>query len=45
MPENETDLRQEYQGLKKKIRYHRYRYYVLDAPVVSDYEFDQKISD
>src|ERR1051325_8196220 len=27
--------------LRKQIREHEYRYYVLDQPVVSDYEFDQ----
>jgi DNA ligase (NAD+) len=27
--------------LRKQIRQHEYRYYVLDQPTVSDYEFDQ----
>jgi DNA ligase (NAD+) len=27
--------------LKEQINYHNYRYHVLDAPVVSDYEYDQ----
>jgi DNA ligase (NAD+) len=27
--------------LRKQIREHEYRYYVLDQPVISDYEFDQ----
>lgn len=27
--------------LRQKIRYHRYRYYVHDAPVISDAEFDE----
>ncbi len=27
--------------LSQQIRYHRYRYYVLDAPVISDAEFDE----
>jgi DNA ligase (NAD+) len=27
--------------LRKQIRDHEYRYYVLDQPVISDYEFDQ----
>jgi len=38
-----SDLKQEYQQLKEEIRYHRYRYYVLNNPVISDYEFDQKM--
>ncbi len=43
MPENQTDLRGEYEALKEDIRYHRYRYYVLNDPVISDYEFDQQM--
>src|SRR5437868_982911 len=27
--------------LRKQIREHDYRYYVLDEPTISDYEFDQ----
>lgn len=27
--------------LREKIRYHEHRYYVLDDPEISDYEFDQ----
>ncbi len=37
------DLREEYEDLKNKIRYHNYRYYVMDDPVISDYEYDQKL--
>src|SRR2546425_7395730 len=29
--------------LRKQIREHEYRYYVLDQPVISDYEFDQLV--
>jgi DNA ligase (NAD+) len=28
-------------GLREKINYHNYRYYVLDSPVVSDQEYDR----
>ena len=42
MPEN--DLKKEYEQLKKEIHYHNYRYHVLDEPVISDYEFDQKLN-
>lgn len=31
----------EYNALKKNIDYHMNRYYNLDAPVISDYEYDQ----
>ena len=33
----------EYEKLKSEINYHNYRYHVLDAPVISDYEFDQML--
>ncbi|PWH19413.1 MAG: DNA ligase (NAD(+)) LigA [Anaerolineae bacterium] len=29
------------QELRKQIQYHNYRYYVLNDPVISDYEYDQ----
>ena len=35
------DVKREIEELKQKIRYHDYRYYVLNAPVISDYEYDQ----
>lgn len=28
-------------ALRDQVNYHNYRYHVLDAPVISDYEFDQ----
>jgi DNA ligase (NAD+) len=36
-----TILRQRYQDLKMQIHYHNHRYHVLDAPVISDGEFDK----
>ena len=35
------ELRQEIEGLVKDLNYHCYRYYVLDAPVISDEEYDR----
>jgi DNA ligase (NAD+) len=35
------DAKKDIEELKQKIRYHDYRYYVLNAPVISDYEYDQ----
>lgn len=35
------DAEKDIEELKQKIRYHDYRYYVLNAPVISDYEYDQ----
>jgi DNA ligase (NAD+) len=31
--------------LKEKINFHNYRYHVLDAPVISDYEYDQMVNE
>lgn len=33
-------LQHEMQQLREEIDYHSYQYYVLDAPVLSDYDFD-----
>jgi len=38
------DLRAEYQALQEEIHYHNYRYHVLNDPVISDPEFDQKLN-
>ena len=32
-------------ALRKELHDHNYRYYVLDAPVISDYEFDIKLKE
>ena len=34
---------QQYELLKQEINHHNYLYHVLDAPVISDAEFDRKI--
>jgi DNA ligase (NAD+) len=38
---NETEIKQRARSLQKELRRHNYRYYVLNDPVVSDYEYDQ----
>jgi len=40
---NLTSAIQRIEELRKQIREHEYRYYVLDQPVISDYEFDQLV--
>jgi DNA ligase (NAD+) len=35
------DLGRRVEALREKIRHHEYRYYVLDAPEITDAEFDQ----
>ncbi|NER11055.1 DNA ligase (NAD+) [Muriicola jejuensis] len=32
-------------ALRKELHEHNYRYYVLDSPVISDYEFDMKLKE
>src|SRR6267378_5376695 len=34
------DVEQKIEGLREKVRYHEYLYYVLDNPEISDAEFD-----
>lgn len=34
------DAKREIEKLRKEINYHNYRYYVLNDPVISDYEYD-----
>ncbi len=43
--ENSTGntVRQLVQALREEINFHNYRYHVMDAPVISDYEYDQMI--
>jgi len=37
----DANLSLEYEKLKKEINFHNYRYHVLDAPLISDLEFDK----
>ncbi len=37
---NEGEAWEKIDGLVKKLNYHSYRYYVLDAPEITDYEYD-----
>jgi DNA ligase (NAD+) len=39
-----ANIREEIEALRNTIREHDYRYYVLNEPVISDYEYDQLIS-
>ncbi len=36
-------IKKEVEKLRKEIHYHNYRYYVLNDPVISDYEYDQLV--
>ncbi len=40
MSENTTEIAERLERLRSAIRYHAYRYYVLDDPVISDAEYD-----
>jgi DNA ligase (NAD+) len=36
-----SGLRSRYEDLKSQVNFHNYRYHVLDAPVISDVEYDR----
>jgi len=38
-----SPLRQRYEELKQQIHFHNHRYHVLDAPLVSDLEYDKLV--
>ncbi|HQN43352.1 MAG TPA: hypothetical protein PLA25_04400, partial [Anaerolineaceae bacterium] len=37
----EVSLHNELESLRQQINFHNYRYHVLDAPVISDAEYDR----
>ncbi|MGI6741583.1 MAG: NAD-dependent DNA ligase LigA [Brevefilum sp.] len=39
----DENLKNKYKALQEEIHYHNYRYHVLNDPVISDAEFDQKL--
>ncbi len=39
------DVENKIQALRKELQEHNYNYYVLDKPVISDYEFDMKLKE
>ena len=43
MPKQDEQKKLEF--LRKDLREHNHRYYVLDQPVISDFEFDQKMKE
>ena len=38
-----TDIEQKIEQLREELRQHNYNYYVLDNPIISDYDFDIKL--
>lgn len=40
-----SSLRERYERLKQEIHFHNYRYHVLDAPLISDAEFDRLVAE
>lgn len=43
--DNHVNIIKKIEELREKIRYHNYRYYVLDDPTVSDAEYDRLMRD
>src|ERR1700756_728276 len=37
------DVAAKIEALREKIRHHEYRYFVLDSPEISDYDFDKLV--
>ena len=37
------EVKEQILALRKALHDHNYRYYVLDDPIISDYEFDQSL--
>ncbi len=42
---NDRDILERLEALRTEIRLHNYRYYVLNEPVVSDYEYDKLLAE
>lgn len=38
---DEKEIRQQIETLREQLHYHNYLYHTLDAPVISDYDYDQ----
>ena len=38
---DEKEIRQQIEKLREQLHYHNYLYHTLDAPVISDYDYDQ----
>ncbi|RMG49375.1 MAG: NAD-dependent DNA ligase LigA [Acidobacteria bacterium] len=45
MAERLDHIRRKIEKLREQIRYHDYRYYVLNDPVISDFEYDQLVEE
>jgi DNA ligase (NAD+) len=41
----DSQARQRLEQLRREIHFHNYRYHVLDAPLISDYEFDRLLAE
>ncbi len=39
------EAKQKIEALRKELREHNYKYYVLDDPIISDYEFDIRLKE
>src|SRR5713226_4570827 len=44
MPASKADAKSQIERLRQKIREHEYRYFVLDAPTISDAAFDRLVN-
>ena len=40
-----SEPKQKIEELRKELREHNHHYYVLDTPIISDFEFDVKLKE
>src|SRR5215468_5195650 len=45
MKAREENLHGEIEALRERIRYHEHRYFVLDDPEITDFEFDRLVAE
>lgn len=45
MPATTKQIEQKTEALREKIRHHEHRYYVLDSPEITDFQFDQLMNE
>lgn len=43
--EEKAEIKKKVEDLRKQINFHNYRYYVLNDPVISDYEYDMLMNE
>jgi len=45
IPQNDENIKKKIEKIREEIRYHNYRYYIMDNPLISDAEYDQLMAE